>query len=152
MLTAAHPCSCVRAFQRHHIALPPLSELTSHQTTLTFVVMFDPSDGLLIFSVVYLLPSGTPTLPTPMALMVETPNGPSGAPAPCPHLHLPTCHWLSTTCSMLFPLIQCPITHLHHRPAPAPAMTSPSLCACCCCPIAIMTLCGCGSDTWPLRT
>ena len=69
------------------------SELVPPQTALTFVAMFDPSDGLLTFSGASLLPSGPPTPPTPTTPMVETPGTPKARaymPTPQPvHLHLP---------------------------------------------------------------
>lgn len=64
------------------------SELVPPQTALTFVAMFDPSDGLLTFSGASLLPSEPPTPPTPTTPMLDTPDTPKArarmhVPMPC---------------------------------------------------------------------
>ncbi|KAH8977437.1 hypothetical protein EDB86DRAFT_2837855 [Lactarius hatsudake] len=72
------------------------SELVPPQTALTFVAMYDPSDGLLTFSGASLLPSEPPTPPTPttptldMLDTLDTPDTPKAharmqipMPMPC---------------------------------------------------------------------
>ncbi|KAH9166578.1 hypothetical protein EDB89DRAFT_212065 [Lactarius sanguifluus] len=69
------------------------SELVPPQTALTFVAMYDPSDGLLTFSGASLLPSEPPTPPTPTTPtldMLDTPDTPKAharmqipMPMPC---------------------------------------------------------------------
>ncbi|KAN0136246.1 hypothetical protein V8E53_006106 [Lactarius tabidus] len=83
------PTSVAHDHQRQH----RWSELVPPQTALTFVAMFDPSDGLLTFSGASLLPSEPPTPPTPTTPMLDTPDTPKARPrmqTPRPaHIHLP---------------------------------------------------------------
>jgi hypothetical protein len=60
------------------------SELVPPQTALTFVAMYDPSDGLLTFSGASLLPEERPTPPTPTTPTPDTPKAHAHMRVPMP--------------------------------------------------------------------